>query len=83
MEEDKSLDSLEERLINEAISDCLKVMSDWDTRSKLTISYNLVNRVLRLFCVLGVKEDVKNMVNEMHEGLQAEIDKRYPKDWPK
>lgn len=67
----------DDNLVATIVSECLWVMKDYPARTKLTACYNLTERISRLFCVLGKKEDVLELINEFHEGLKKEIEKNY------
>ena len=60
------------------VVDCLYCMrQEQDSKTKLTACYNLTSRILRLFCVLGEKEDVLNLIDQFNNELKKEIEEMY------
>ena len=59
------------------ISECLYVMRIIPTKEKVTVCFNLLSRILRLFSVLGTKDDVialiQNMCDDLKEGVEEDF----------
>jgi hypothetical protein len=68
---------LDDPLIASYVTEIRKMTKDVSTSSKLTICYNLMLGILRLFCVLGDKKDVLKLADEFHAGLIEEIESMY------
>lgn len=60
-----------------AVSHCHNIMRVMPTREKMTVCYNLTEGVLRLFMVLGKKEDVVQLMTQFHEQIMQSIDEAY------
>jgi len=60
-----------------AVSHCHNAMFGLPTRDKMTVCYNLTEGVLRLFMVLGKKEDVVQLMTQFHEQIMQSIDEAY------
>lgn len=67
----------DDHLVARCVAECLQVMRDYDTITKMTACYNLTERVLRLFAVQGEKEDIIELVKEFHEGIMKIIEGYY------
>lgn len=66
-----------DNLVARAVFDCLHVMRDYDTITKMTACYNLTSCILRLFCVQGEKNDVMALIDQFHEELKKQIEENY------
>ena len=56
-------------LIAHVVADCLHVMKNCPTRTKMTACYNLTERICRLFAVQGEKEDLLSLVDDFHQNV--------------
>jgi len=52
-------------------------MREISTLDAITICYNLIAGKVRLCCLIEKKEDVIQIVKEIHEGLLEEIEDMY------
>lgn len=67
----------DDHLVAIIVSECLQVMSNYPTITKLTACYNLTERILRLFAVQGKKEDVNRLIDEFYDGIKKEMERMY------
>lgn len=70
-------ESPHDHLVAAIVLECLQVMRDYPTRTKLTACCNLTERVLRLFTIQGDQEWVNSLIDELHEGIKKEINEMY------
>ena len=66
-----------DNLIATLVTQCLHVMKDYGTTTKMTACYNLTERVLRLFSIQCSKEDVTKLMDTFHEGIKQSIEEYY------
>lgn len=66
-----------DHLVAVLIHRCLDVMRDYPTKTKMTVCYNLTERILRLFCVQGEREDVLKLIDDFHLGLKESVEELY------
>ena len=59
------------------VTECLHVMRNYCTVTKLTACYNLTERILRLFAVQGAKEDVTKLIDTFHEQIKQCVEEYY------
>ena len=67
----------DDHLVGRIVIECLHVMRDYPTRTKLTACYNLTERILRLFTIQGDKDWVSELNDQFHEGIKKELDEIY------
>lgn len=72
-------DQLSDAIVAAIVTECLLVMQQhtYDTRTKMTACYNLMERILRLFAVCGEKEDILALLNDFHAGIKKEVNRHY------
>lgn len=66
-----------DHLVANIVFECLHVMRDYDTITKMTACYNLTERILRLFAVCGEKKDLQRFVKQFHKDMLKYIDEYY------
>ena len=72
---DKS--ELIDSLLSQCMHECRFLMREISTLDAITICYNLIAGKVRLCCLIEKKEDVIQIVKEIHEGLLEEIEDMY------
>jgi len=64
-------------LVAQIVSECLHIMGNAPTHTKMTACFNLSERVLRLFCIRGKKEDVLMLIDDFQKELKKSIEEYY------
>ena len=73
-------DAPDDHLVAQIVVQCLHIMREYPTRTKLTACYNLTERVLRLFTIQGDKEWVNELIDQFHDGIKKEINQMYEEE---
>lgn len=66
-----------DNLVASIVSECLHVMRDQATQTKLTACYTLTAAVTRLLCVCGDKDWVLGFVDEFCAELKKEVEEHF------
>ena len=59
------------------VCQCLQIMRDYPTTTKLTACYNLTERILRLFTIQMNENDVIELINDFKKCLIDDIKEMY------
>ncbi len=62
------------------VTNCLTEMRSVYTREKMTVCFNLTERILRVFCVCSSKDDVLKLIDEFHSELKKSVEENYNRE---
>lgn len=66
-----------DHILNETILRCLKEMRGHTTQDKMTICFNLVSRILRLFCICGKKDEILGFLETINQDLIDQVEESF------
>jgi len=77
MKEEEYISQPDDAQVLYIVKQCLDVMREYSTQTKLTACMNLMDRILRLFCVCGEKEDVLKGLKEIYKQLKKSVEENF------